>query len=73
VVVEIAHSGGCCVGVGELCKSKALWSASLFVVDEAEVVDLSNATECFYDELLGSACEEVMLAIRLPHAEAHSP
>lgn len=72
VVVEVAYGGGCCVGVGELCEAKALWSASFLVVDQAEVVDLPNATQCFDDELFRAACGDV-LAMRLCCDQAHVP
>lgn len=44
-VVEVAHRGGCSIGVGEFSETKALRTSSFLVVDEAEVEYLANAPE----------------------------
>jgi hypothetical protein len=55
VVVQIAHGGGCCVGVGELCEAESFGTTRLFVVDQAEAEDLPDATEGLHNLLFGDA------------------
>jgi hypothetical protein len=64
VVVQIAHSGGGCIGVGELCEPEALGTAGFLVVNQSEVQNLANATKCLDDELFSAACKG-WLAVRL--------
>ena len=52
MVIEVAYSCSCLIRVGKFCEAEAFRSASILIVDDAEVEDCPYSTEDVNDLLL---------------------
>ncbi len=54
VLIQVSYSCCCLICVCIFCETKTLWFACLFVVNQTEVVNLTNALQCLCDNIFGN-------------------